>query len=73
MEAALESLRKVSGATNVVISDCNGVELSRAGDTIESLELFSAVFQNARDQMQRIKEINVVVTEYDEFYLVQKG
>lgn len=23
--------------------------------------------------MSRIKEINVVVTEYDEFYLVQKG
>ena len=73
MDAALESLRRVSGAKNVVLSDCNGVELSRTGDSIESLELFSAVFQNARDTMSRIHEINLVITEYDEFYLVQRG
>ena len=73
MEAVLERMRQVSGADNVIISDCNGVELCTSGKSIEHLELFSAVFQNVRDQMQRLNKVDKIVTEYNEFYLIQQG
>jgi hypothetical protein len=73
MEETLEAFRQSAGAMNVIISDCNGVQLCGAGESIEGLELFSAVFQNARDQLARLVEVSQIITEYATFFLIQVG
>jgi hypothetical protein len=73
MEETLEAFRKAAGAVNVIISDVNGVQLCGAGENIEGLELFSAVFQNARDQLARLVQVSQIITEYESFFLIQVG